>query len=317
MQAAITRAQGSVAVVQADDGYGTAFYVGNSTWVTAAHVVRYSQQVTIFNARRSVEGTVVGVRKDLDLAVVEAPAIGRALEWGGIPTVGSTVIVMGYGRGQRTSNAGATRGIVSETFAGNGEEIWEDGATWVPEATYVRTDAPANPGNSGGPALNTCGKVVGVVLASRADAEGVHYAISGETAKASLQAVRDAGLPPDPAVAADALRHDLDHLYEWSSYLRNLDDDTEAFRSAEDELFTLYRDIWRSDYSEYSAACERASEWVAIVAYRLSDRAAIFALWYEEPDQQEWLGDLLDDEYNRSWFAMWQAEHHTARCAAP
>ena len=217
----------------------------------------------------------------------------------------------------RSLRAAAKRGIVSETFAGNGDEIWTDGATWVPEATYVRTDAAANRGDSGSPLLDTCGKVVGVFLALHVSpgVEGVRYAIAGTTAQASLQDVRDAGLPPDPAAAAAAIRGDFDLIYDWWAYFIELTN-APKLRDAEDALYTLYLNVWYDDYSDYSRACERASEWVSRFAYHLSWRAALYALWYEQDDpaDQDWIGDAIDTHLDTVSALMLQAEYHIGRC---
>ena len=98
------------------------------------------------------------------------------MSWGETPRSGAEALVIGYGRGQRTLVAGVTRGIVSERFVENGE-------------TFIRTDAPANPGDSGGPLLNICGEVIGIVQEKLVDVaiEGVTYALSADSVRALLR----------------------------------------------------------------------------------------------------------------------------------
>ena len=48
------------------------------------------------------------------------------------------------------------------------------------------TDAAANHGNSGGPLVNECGEVIGVLVAGVQNAEGMNYAIPVDMAKEFL-----------------------------------------------------------------------------------------------------------------------------------
>ena len=183
---------GSIAVVLTSQGRGTAFYIGDSEWVTAEHVVTGETSVRLTNATLDVTAQVIGTRADVDLAVLSASTSAPALSWGALPGIGAETLVMGYGSGQQTVAAGITRGIVSERYISS-----ENGQT------TIRTDAPANPGNSGGPLLNLCGDVIGVVqskLVSEA-VEGVAYAIAADSVRALLPSVR-AGSPTAPSAPA-------------------------------------------------------------------------------------------------------------------
>ena len=181
------RVTGSIALVLTSQGRGTAFYIGDSEWVTAEHVVSGATSVRLSNAAMDVTATVTGVRADVDLAVLAAGTSAAALSWGETPRTGADALVIGYGAGQRTLVAGMTEGIVSEGYAENGQ-------------TYIRTSAPANPGNSGGPLLDICGNVIGVIQSKLVDeaVEGVAYAIAADSVRALLPSVR-AGSPTAPS----------------------------------------------------------------------------------------------------------------------
>ena len=162
----------SVAAVHAGDRLGTAFYVGNFRWLTAEHVVTGETTVRLRNADLDVTAEVIGARADVDLAVLSAASNARALSWGDPPEYAADALVLGYGLGHRTLAAGVTRGVVSERFT-------EDGLQ------YIRTDAPANPGNSGGPLIDICGNVIGIVQSKIADltVEGVVFALAAESVR--------------------------------------------------------------------------------------------------------------------------------------
>ena len=181
-----SRVVGSIAYVRSNGGRGTAFYIGNGEWITAEHVVTGATSVQLRNDEVDATARVVGVRADMDLAVLSANTTARALNWGTRPGIGAVTLVMGYGQGQQTVRAGMSRGIVSELFTNPDND-----------QTYIRTDAPANPGNSGGPLLDICGNVIGVIQFKIIDeaVEGVAYAIAAESVRALLPSVR-ASTPP-------------------------------------------------------------------------------------------------------------------------
>jgi S1-C subfamily serine protease len=55
-------------------------------------------------------------------------------------------------------------------------------------ATAIQTSAPVNPGDSGGPLLDTDGTIVGIVVGSAATQQGVYYAVSVQHVRDLLQA---------------------------------------------------------------------------------------------------------------------------------
>ena len=190
-EAAAAKAAESIAVVLTSRGTGTAFYIGDSEWITAEHVVTGETDVRLANASLSVVASVIGTRDDVDLAVLSANTNVAALRWGAPPAIGAETLVMGYGSGHRTLAAGVTRGIVSERYRS------EDG--WP----YIRTDAAANPGNSGGPLMNLCGDVIGVVQSKLVGGgiEGVAYALAADSVRAILPSLRAlASIPDDDGV---------------------------------------------------------------------------------------------------------------------
>lgn len=177
----------STVKVETSTGTGSAFYIGNGEFITAAHVVDDNPRtISLHNERINVSARIVGhtSQEDGDLAILSASAPGMAaLEWAGAIGEGAEVAVVGYPLGQGL-RASISRGIISRTF------------TDQAGVSQMQTDAPANPGNSGGPLVDACGRVAGVVSwkiqrDSQGNAtEGLAFVVGEPTLAARLTSIR-------------------------------------------------------------------------------------------------------------------------------
>ena len=136
-------------------GVGSGFIVEpDGVILTNAHVVEGADEVRVrLSDRREFKGTVVGVDKPTDIAVVKIEAKGLPAVRLGDPSrvrVGEWVLAIGSPFGFENT---VTAGIVSAT-----SRSLPDG-TYVP---FIQTDAAVNPGNSGGPLFNMKGEVIGI-----------------------------------------------------------------------------------------------------------------------------------------------------------
>ena len=156
---------GATVRVITDRGAGTAFYTGDSQFVTAAHVVEGAREVRLRSSGMDAPARVLGTHDIADIAILSAPA--GALEPldfaapGAIRTnarPGTAVAAAGYADGM-AEEAAITRGIVSRLFT-------------RASVSWLQTDAALSPGASGGPLFDTCGRVVGVI-SSKVISEGV------------------------------------------------------------------------------------------------------------------------------------------------
>jgi len=170
-------------------GLGSAFYVGNSEFVTAGHVVDDNpSSIRLRNAETSISARLVGFYpfESGDVAILSAAAPSMtALEWAGVLGPGATIAVVGYPEGLGVS-ASITRGIVSRLFTQQG-------------VSYIQTDSAVSPGNSGGPLVDACGRVAGVVSSSfvgERGSEGLHFAVAEPTLGQLLQRIRTGQSPP-------------------------------------------------------------------------------------------------------------------------
>ncbi len=142
-------------------GTGSGFLYDDTHIVTNNHVVEGAETVEVVfydNDRR--EGRVVGTDPFSDLAVVEVkdmPATARPLplvaDFDRLK-VGQPVIAIGNPFGLENT---MTYGIISAMG-----RVIPSGRTRYSIPKVIQTDAPVNPGNSGGPLLDLQGQVVGV-----------------------------------------------------------------------------------------------------------------------------------------------------------
>ena len=146
--------------------------------LTNAHVVEGAREVsvTLTNETEPVRAPVVGADPATDLAVVRIPRWGlpaAELAESDSLRVGQLVIAIGDPLGFHSS---VTTGVVSalgrSLTAADGRVI----------DNVIQTDAALNPGNSGGPLVDTHGKVVGVNTAIIPMAQGICFAIPAATA---------------------------------------------------------------------------------------------------------------------------------------
>ena len=178
----------SVFQVVTDTGLGTAFYIGNDEFLTAAHVVAGPSR----SAPRTP--TTCGTSRWWAPTPMptwrSSPGPGDNLEALTIGDsagldIGERLIIVGYPLFERVGDASVTLGVLSARH--------EDPD--VGYLTSLQTDAAANPGNSGGPIVHTCGEVVGIVTSKQVGAavEGIAYAVAQSSFSEAMVRARDLG----------------------------------------------------------------------------------------------------------------------------
>jgi putative serine protease PepD len=159
---------------------GSGFVVdGDGYIVTAAHVVDRASSIEItFSDGTTRRATLVGQDNATDVAVVKVDPSGlqlHPLELGRSASldVGDAVVAIGSPFGYEESvSTGVVSGLDRTIEAPNGYSV----------AHAVQTDAALNPGNSGGPILDSSGRVVGIAdqIATSGSSEqssGVGFAV--------------------------------------------------------------------------------------------------------------------------------------------
>lgn len=188
---------------QGGQALGTGFVVDDEGYVlTNAHVVqsdggaRASNVTVVFNKGGSetqrVAGELVGVDIGSDVAVIKVDP-GK-VDLKALPTgdsdkvvVGEAVVAIGNPLGYDFS---ITSGIVSAT----GRSLQAPNGQTIPNG--IQTDAAINQGNSGGPLIDSQGKVIGIneqIASEGGGNDGLGFAVPINTAMRSLEQIKATG----------------------------------------------------------------------------------------------------------------------------
>ncbi len=159
---------------------GSGFFITPDGYLlTNSHVVRHIRdpEVTLIDGR-TFPARIVGEDPYTDLAVlrVERGETFPAARLGDSSRLrlGQLVVAIGNPLGFHfTVSAGIISGL-GRALQGPGGQVIED---------IIQTDAALNPGNSGGPLVDSRGEVIGVCVATILGAENIAFAIPSHTAE--------------------------------------------------------------------------------------------------------------------------------------
>jgi serine protease Do len=169
-------------------GQGSGFFITADGYaVTNNHVVQNAENVQVTTDDGKIyTAKVIGTDPRTDLALIKVegkdfPYVKLAEQ---TPRVGDWVLAVGnpFGLGGTV-----TAGIVSARGRDIGAGAYDD---------FIQIDAPVNKGNSGGPAFDVDGEVIGVntaIFSPSGGSVGIAFAIPSETVKTVVAQLREKG----------------------------------------------------------------------------------------------------------------------------
>ena len=169
-------------------GQGSGFFISADGYaVTNNHVVEHADSVKVItDDGKTHTAKVIGTdpRTDLALIKVEGGPYPYEKLADNTPRIGDWVLAIGnpYGLGGTV-----TAGIVSARGRDIGASPYDD---------FIQIDAPINKGNSGGPAFDTEGNVIGVntaIYSPSGGSVGIAFAIPANTVKAVVAQLKEHG----------------------------------------------------------------------------------------------------------------------------
>ena len=160
-------------------GSGSGFIFSSDGLVfTNCHVIEGAEKIMVSLLNENeIEASLIGKDPDTDVAILKIYSDGYSVARLGnaqILKIGQVVIAIGNPYGYQHT---VTTGVVSAL----GRTLRTQSGRLVDNV--IQSDAALNPGNSGGPMINTDGDVIGVNTASIVGAQGLSFSVGIDTAK--------------------------------------------------------------------------------------------------------------------------------------
>ena len=180
----------SVVTVITNSAQGTGFIINSNGYVvTNAHVLAdnsgnlASGIRVITSSQKTITAQFIGYNGTLDIALLKIPGSYSALQLGNSDKIqiGDKVVAIGNPLGLQFS---ASEGIISA--------IHRTGLNGLPY--YIQTDTALNPGNSGGPLINTQGNVIGINNFKISSGENLGFALESNYIKQAVNEIAQQAL---------------------------------------------------------------------------------------------------------------------------
>ena len=174
--------------------------------LTADHVLERDEDLTVRLADgRSAGARIVGRDPGTDLALLKADANGSTpIQQGGAPRIGALALLVARPDGQLATSIGVVSALGGPARTMRGGRL----------EGFIRTDATFYPGFSGGPLVDTSGRMIGLATSYFGQGQGSGLVIPLETVRRVTTALQShgrvrrgfLGLSSQPVALPEALR---------------------------------------------------------------------------------------------------------------
>ena len=166
-----------VVTITTNKAAGTGFFFASNGYIlTNQHILEDADDISVIAYdKKTFAAQLIGEDSKVDLAVLKISADYPELDFADSDSlqVGRKVIAIGNPLGLSFT---VTEGIISALH-----RIGPNGLN-----QYIQTDVSLNPGNSGGPLIDTSGKVVGINNFKASNAESIGFALEINAAKNNI-----------------------------------------------------------------------------------------------------------------------------------
>jgi serine protease Do len=284
--------------------------------VTNAHVVLGARRVRVTLAPapaprdqsivrpqgRALDATIVGIDSETDLAVLKIDASDLpALPFGDSDELRQGHVVFAFGSPLGLDNS-VTMGVVSAV----GRQREPDDSM-----VYVQTDAPINPGSSGGPLVDAAGRVVGIntfILSQSGGNQGLGFAAPSNIVRTVYEQIKTGqrvrrgtlGVSAQTITPTLAAGLGLTHTSGviLSDVLPGGPGDTAGLRAGDVILALDGKRMENARQFDVNLYRGRAGDVVTIAYERNGQAARTSAAVRERPDDPARFADLVNSEQN-------------------
>ncbi|AHC51347.1 2-alkenal reductase [Sulfolobus acidocaldarius SUSAZ] len=164
-------------------GLGSGFSIGKGLIMTSYHVIgQASSSMIITRDGFRGEAEIIAVNPFNDLALIKTDLDLTPLKLTDDVKVGQGVLAVGSPLGLDSTTFGIVSSVDRTIQSPIGSSLY-----------VIQTDAAVNPGNSGGPLVNTKGEVVGVITAMIPYAQGIGFAIPSRLVMSFIENIKKNG----------------------------------------------------------------------------------------------------------------------------
>lgn len=164
--------------IEPQESSGTAWQINNTDVVTCWHVIDGRTRYRLWVNGEALPLTIVAKDKESDLAILRLP-LGQSFQ-----NKDALPMCLDVSTGKRGADC-FTLGFPQPGLQGRGIKYTEGTISalegFMGDQKRFQVSVEIQPGNSGGPLLDSSGRVIGVIASTLLNGQNVNYAIKGET----------------------------------------------------------------------------------------------------------------------------------------